>query len=122
MYLGAEESHNKEHRDEKEDVKKEYVRKLRLILNKELSAKKNEMQAVGTLATSALSYRVGITNWHHEDIQKLDRKTRKMLTIHGQHHPTADTDRLHFPRKEAGRGMMQWEGAYTTEVKIDGTS
>jgi hypothetical protein len=39
-----------------------------------------------------------------------------MLTIHGQHHPKADTDRLYVPRKEGGRGLMQVEGAYVAET------
>jgi len=33
-------------------------------------------------------------NWHQEELQKLDRKTRKLLTIHGQNHPKADIDRF----------------------------
>jgi hypothetical protein len=45
----------------------------------------------------------------------MDRKTRKMLTIHGQHHPRADTNRLYVPRKEGGRGLIQVEGAYIAE-------
>jgi hypothetical protein len=39
-----------------------------------------------------------------------------MLTIHGQHHPRADTDPLNAPRKEGGRGLMQVEGAYIAET------
>jgi hypothetical protein len=39
-----------------------------------------------------------------------------MLTIHGQHHPKADIDRLYVPRKGGGRGLMQIDGAYITEV------
>jgi hypothetical protein len=39
-YLGVEEYHNIEHKNEKEKLKKEYVRRLRLILSRELSAKK----------------------------------------------------------------------------------
>jgi hypothetical protein len=39
-----------------------------------------------------------------------------MLTIQGQHHPKADIDRLYDPRKDGGRGLMQIEGAYVTEV------
>jgi hypothetical protein len=38
-YLGVEENHNIEHKNEREKLKKEYVRRLRLILNTELSAK-----------------------------------------------------------------------------------
>jgi hypothetical protein len=39
-------------------------------------------------------------NGHQEEIQKLDRKTRKMLTIHGQHHSRTDSDHLYDPRNE----------------------
>jgi predicted metal-dependent phosphoesterase TrpH len=49
-------------------------------------------------------------------MQKLDRKTRKMLTIHGQRHPRADTDRLYVSIKEGGRRLMQVEGAYIAET------
>jgi hypothetical protein len=40
-----------------------------------------------------------------------------MLTIHGQHHPRGDIYRLHIPRKEGGRGLMQVEGAYIAETR-----
>jgi hypothetical protein len=74
------------------------------------------MQATGSLAVPVLIYSFGIINWHQEEIQKLDRKTRKMLTIHGQHHPRADNDRLYVPRNQGGRGLMQVEGEYTAET------
>jgi hypothetical protein len=61
------------------------------------------MQATGSLAVPVLRHSFGIINWHQEEIQKLDRKTKKMLTIHGQHHPRADIDRSYVPRKEVGR-------------------
>jgi len=38
-YLGVEDSHNTEHKNEKEKFK-EYIRRLRLILNRELSTEK----------------------------------------------------------------------------------
>jgi hypothetical protein len=96
--LGVEENHNIEHKNEKERLK-ECIRRLRLILNTELSAK-NKMQAIGSLAVPILRYSFGIINWHQEEIRKLGKKTRKMLTIHGQHHPRTDIDRLYVPRKE----------------------
>jgi hypothetical protein len=44
-YLSVEESHNIEHKKEKDRLKKEYIRRLRFILNTELSAS-NKMQAI----------------------------------------------------------------------------
>jgi hypothetical protein len=38
-YLGVEKSHNIKHKKEKDSLKKEYIRRLRLILSTELSAK-----------------------------------------------------------------------------------
>jgi hypothetical protein len=64
-YLGVEENHNIEHKNEKKKLKKEYVGKLRLILNTELSAK-NKMQATGSLAVPVLRYSFGIINWYQE--------------------------------------------------------
>ena len=79
-------------------MKKECWRRLRLVLGTELSAK-NKIQAIGSLALPVLRYSFGNVNWRQEEPQKLDRKTRKLLIIHGQHHPKAGIDRLYVPRK-----------------------
>jgi len=39
-----------------------------------------------------------------------------VLSIHGQHHPNADIDRLYVPTKQAGRGLMQLEAAHAVEI------
>jgi hypothetical protein len=91
------------------------LRRLRLILGTELSGK-NKIQATGSLAVPVLRYNFGIVNWHQEELQKLDRKTRKLLTIYGQHHPKADVDRLYVPRKQGGGGLMQLEAAHAVEI------
>ena len=102
-YLSIEENFDIQHKNEKEKLKKEYLRRLRLVLGTELSAK-NKIQATGSLAVPVLRYSFVIFNWQQEELQKLDQKTRKLLTIHGQHHPKADVDRLYVPRKQGGRG------------------
>jgi len=77
---------------------------------------KNKIQAIGSLAVPVLRYNFGNVNWHQEELQKLDRITRKLLTIHGQHHPKADVDRLYVPRKQGGRGLMQLEAAHAVKI------
>jgi len=62
-------------------LKKEYLRRLSIVLDTELSAK-NKIQAIGSLAVPVLRYSFGIVNWRPE-LQKLDRKTRKLLTVYG---------------------------------------
>jgi hypothetical protein len=39
-----------------------------------------------------------------------------MLTMYKVHHPKADIDRLYVKRKEVGRGLVQVEAAYKTEI------
>ena len=67
------------------------MRRFRLYLGTELSAK-NKIQANGSWAVPVLTYSFGIVNWCQEELQNLDRKKRKLLAIHGQHHPKADVD------------------------------
>jgi len=74
-------------------LKKEYLRRLRLVLGTELSAK-NKIQAIGSLAAPVLRYSFGTVNWHQEP-QKLDQKTKKLLTNHKHHHSIA----CMFPEK-----------------------
>ena len=92
------------------------MRRLRLVLGTELSAK-NKIQAIGSLAVPVLRYSFGIVNWHQEELRKLDRKMRKLQTIHGQHHRKADVDRLYVPRKQGGRDLMQLEAAHAVEIR-----
>jgi len=99
----------------KERLKQEYSRRLRMILISELNAR-NKITAIGALAVPVLRYSFGIINWRTEEIKKIDKKTRKMLTMYKMHHPKADIDRLYVKRKEGGRGLMQIEAAYKAEI------
>ena len=38
-------------------------------------------------------YRVWIISCTKMDLEELDRKTRKLMTMYGAHHPKADVDR-----------------------------
>jgi hypothetical protein len=67
-YLGIEESFDIQHKNEKEKLKKEYLRRLRLVMGTELSVK-NKIQAIGSLAVPVLRYSFGIINWHQEELQ-----------------------------------------------------
>ena len=62
-----------------------------------------------------LRYSFGIINWRTEEIKKIDRKSRKMLTLYKMHHPKADIDRLYVKRIEEWRGVVKIEAAYKAE-------
>jgi len=71
-----------------------------------ISFGKNKIQATRSLVVPILKYSFGIINWHQEELQKLGRKTRKLLTIHGQHHQMTDIDHLFASRKQGGKELM----------------
>jgi hypothetical protein len=55
----------------KERLKREYNRRLRIILKSELNAW-NKITAIGALAVPVLRYSFGIINWRIKDIKKID--------------------------------------------------
>ena len=59
----------------------------------------------------------GIVNWTKSELAELDRKTRKLLTIHGALHPRSNVSRLYLPRREGGRGLISVEDAINIEER-----
>ena len=107
-YLGVNEGDGIQHATMKENIRKEYYRRLRSILKTELNSQ-NRITAINTLAVPVVTYSFGIINWQLNDIKRMDVKTRKLFTINRMHHPKADVDRLYLPRKQGGRGLSQLE-------------
>jgi hypothetical protein len=99
----------------KERLKKEYTNRLRMILKSELNAE-NKITAIGALVAPVSRYSFGIINWRLEEIKKIDRKTRKILTMYKIHNPKADTGRLYVTGRGGGRTLAQIEAAYKTEI------
>ena len=73
------------------------------------------MQAINTWAVALLRYGAGIVTWNKEEVKNLDRKTRKLLSMHGAFHPKSDIDRLYLPREKGGRGLISCETCIRSE-------
>ena len=66
--------------------------------------------AVNTWAVSVLRYGAGVINWTKAELESVDRKTRKQMTIqYGMLHPRADVQRLYLPKGQGGRGLKSVE-------------
>ena len=98
-----------------EKIRKEYYRRIRMVLKTELNSK-NRIQAINSLAIPVVQYSFNIINWNISDLQRLDRKTRKLLTCSRMLHPKSDVDRLYLPRSKGGRGLLQVEMSYRTST------
>ena len=92
----------------------EYYRRLTLVLKSKLNGR-NKFQAINTWAVALLRNGAGVMNWRRHELQGMDRKTMKLLTIYGAFHPKSDVDRLHLPRAMGGRGLISCEGCVTSE-------
>ena len=86
----------------KETVTKEYKRRVRKILETKLNGG-NLVKAFKTWAIPLLRYSAAFLDWRKSELQDLDRKTRKLLTMHNGLHPNSNVDRIYIPREEGGR-------------------
>ena len=70
---------------------------------------RNKVTAISTWSVAIFRYGTGIIQWKASELEDLDRKSRKTMTIFGGLHPKSDVDRLYAKRKEGGRGFISVE-------------
>ena len=81
----------------KEGRGEEHIGRIRKFLKSNLNAV-NTMSAVNSCAVVAIRYSAGVIMWTKEELQNLDRKTRKLLTIYRAFYPKGDKDSLYLSR------------------------
>ena len=64
------------------------------------------LSAANTWAVSLMKYGAGTIKWNKEELQDIDRKSRKMMTMNKELHPRSDVARIYVPRKKGGRGLI----------------
>lgn len=113
-YLGVLEADKIKMQEMKDKVRKEYFKRLRKVLESKLNGG-NTVKAINTWAVALVRYSAGIVDWNKEELCKIDRKSRKLMTINRALHPRADIDRLYLPRCEGGRGLISIENCVRVE-------
>ena len=108
-YLGILEYDKVKEKEMKTEFVREYKRRLKLILKSKLN-RKNIIKAINSWAGGA-----GVLEWILYELKELDRKTRKLLTMHKGLHPKSDVDKLYVSRKEGGRGLVSCESTIRNE-------
>ena len=71
----------------KDKFRNEYFRRVKLILKSKLNGR-NKIMALNTWAVSILRYDAGILKWNKNELQEMDRKTRKFMTMNKELHPS----------------------------------
>ena len=103
-YLGILEYNEVLYAEMKIRLQNEYYRRLKRILKSKLNGK-NVIMSVNIWAVSVLRYRTGVINWTKAELESIDRKTRKQVTICGMLHPRVDVQRFYMQRGQGGRGL-----------------
>ena len=107
-YLGMLETDKIEENKMNVKFEKEYLKRFKLVLKSKLNGK-NKIVAINTWAISVLRYVAWLINWNMEEVQRLDRKTRKIMTMYGALHVKSNVDRIYVPREKGGRGLISCE-------------
>ena len=107
-YLGVLEADGMLHDTMKTKIGKEYLRRVRKVAQSKLNGG-NLICAINTWAVSLVRYSRGIVDWKKQELQDLDCRTRKLLTMNGGFNPRDCVKRLYVPRKEGERGLISVE-------------
>ena len=95
-YLGMEEGERVQHHKMKVNIRKEYKRRIKLVLKSELNAR-NKIAAINTLAVPVILYSYGVIDWKLDEIQDLDRMTRQQLCMNQIPAKKTHVDRMYLP-------------------------
>lgn len=64
---------------------------------------------MGHGAIPMLRYSAAFLDWTINDLQEMDRRTRKLMTMHNALHPRSNANHLYMPGGEVGRGLLSAE-------------
>ena len=68
-----------------------------------------------TWAVSLMRYGTETVKWTKSELDELDWKSPKVMTMNKELHPRSDVDRLYVSRNEGGRGLKRCKMHLKTE-------
>ena len=98
----------------KEKFSNEYFRRTKLILKSKLNGR-NKIMALNTWAVSILRYGAGILKWKENELQKMDRETRKFMKMNKELNSRSDVAQLYVFWKNGGLGLIGCENSMRSE-------
>ena len=82
-YLGVDEINGIQHSMMRERLRREYFRRVKVVLRTELYDR-SKLLAINGFALRVLTYGFGVIHCGCMDLQRLDRRTRKLFSMRGQ--------------------------------------
>ena len=114
-YLGVLEADEVMVNEMKDKVKKEHQRRVRKVLKTKLNSG-NVFKDINTWAVSVVRYSAAFLGWSRLQLEEIDRRTRKLLTMHNGFHPKSKVDCLYLSRSESGRGLIGVQDTVETAI------
>ena len=102
--------------EKKEKIFKKYLRR-RKKLHKNKLLSRNLIKRKTTWAVPLVRYSGSFLNWMRDELQQMNHRTRKQMTMHKVLHPRDDIDRRHVSRKEGGRGLTSIEDSINASTQ-----
>ena len=69
---------------------------------------RNFIKEMNTWGVRLLGYWGSFFKWTREELQQMNRRTRKLMTMQKVKYLRDDLERLYMPRKEGGRGICHY--------------
>ena len=105
VYLGMSQRADCEDKVIKNALKKEFYRRNRIVWKSLLSAS-NKGKAFNSICIGVLSYSFGVINWTKVELEEMDIRVRKEMTMNKAFNKHSDTDRLYLQRNRGSRGLI----------------
>ena len=104
----------------KDKFRNEYFRKAKFILKSKLNGR-NKVMTRNTWVVSILRYGAEIFKRNKGELQEMDRKTKKFMTMNKELHSRSDVVRFYVSRKNGSRGLIGCENSMKSEENgVDG--
>ena len=104
-YLGMIQADQIRYTEMTEKERTEYLRRVRKVLETKLNGG-NIIREINIWAISLLRYSVAFIDLNCTELTQLDRRTRKLMTMHNALHPKSNVHGLNIGKKEGGRGLQ----------------
>ena len=104
-YLGVSQRADCEDKVIKDALKKEFYIRDRNVWKSLLSAF-NKVKAINSICVGVLSYSFGVINWTKVELEEMDIRVRKEMTMNKAFNKHSDTDRLYLARNRGGKGLI----------------
>ena len=96
-------------------LKENCYRRVRKVLETKLN-RRNVLKAINTWAILVVRYSAAFLGWSRLQLEEIDRRMRKLLTIHNGFHPKSNADQLYLSRSEGGRGLLWVHNTVETTI------